>query len=345
MRNPKGTIFPFSGSRPPGAGRSATFGSRLACLLILLGAVGGCQTLFGQEYNLSFDDYKTFGRKAPMTLGSTFSTLGHFTPLENPADLAFVTDNRIAFGLLASGQGIGNYLNFVAPNFSISGAAQDCRNDSGQTHEKKLLQFSFGFAIGDAASPEGWALALGLALNPKSDGIETLFHTDTNDVVVYDCDGDTARALAANIGAVFKLGRSKIELNILDILPSDTTYPRRYILGFRTVTRFGMRLAVQGMPGTGYGPSDESFLGLKMGLAQSFFNARLDTRLQLVSFFNSSMQATMQSITGGVGFRLKPTNASGVLAALLDTEFSYTLSFLAVPNIIGTHMLAVVKYF
>ena len=99
MRNPKGTIFPFSGSRPPGAGRSATFGSRLACLLILLGAVGGCQTLFGQEYNLSFDDYKTFGRKAPMTLGSTFSTLGHFTPLENPADLAFVTDNRIAFGL------------------------------------------------------------------------------------------------------------------------------------------------------------------------------------------------------------------------------------------------------
>ena len=46
-----------------------------------------------------------------------------------------------------------------------------------------------------------------------------------------------------------------------------------------------------------------------------------------------------------MGYRLKPTNVSGVLAALLDTEFSYTLSFLALPNIIGTHMFALVKYF
>ena len=268
--------------------------------MILLGAVGGCQTLFGQEYNLSFDDYKTFGRKAPMTLGSSFSALGHFSPLENPADLAFVTDNRIAFGFSASGQGVGNYLNFVAPNFSISGAAQNCLNDSGYTHEKKLLQFSFGFAIGDPAPPESWALALGLVLNPKSDGMETLFLPDTDLVAIA---GDTTQALAANVGAVFKLGRSKIELNILDIeLFSDSTrYPIRFVLGFRTVTRFGMRLAVQGMPGTGYGTSDESLLGLKIGLAQSFFNARLDTRLQLVSFFDNSGQATMQNITGGVG--------------------------------------------
>lgn len=348
MRNPKGTVFPFSGSCSPGTGRSAAYGSRLACFLLLLGAVGGCQSLFGQD-NLSYNDYKIFGRKAPMTLGSTFSTLGHFSPLENPADLAFVTDNRIAFGFLASGQGVGNYgvgnyLNFVAPNFSISGAAQECLNDSGQTHEKKILQFSFGFAIGDPAPPESWALALGLVINPKSDGIETLFLPDTDLVAIA---GDTTQALAANIGGVFKIGRSKIELNILDIeLFSDSTrYPIRFVLGFRTVTRFGMRLAVQGMPGTGYGTSDESVLGLKMGLAQSFFNARLDTRLQLVSFFDNSGQATMQNITGGVGYRLKPTGVSGVLAALLDMEFSYTLSFLAVPNIIGTHMFALVKYF
>ncbi len=343
MRKSKGTVFPFSGSCSSGTGRSAAYGSSLVCLFMLFGAVGGCQTLLGQD-NLSYNDYKIFGRKAPMTLGSSFSALGHFSPLENPADLAFVTDNRIAFGFSASGQGVGNYLNFVAPNFSISGAAQGCQNDSGQTHTKKLLQFSFGFAIGDPAPPEGWALALGLVLNPKSDGMETLFLPDTDLVAIA---GDTTQALAANVGAVFKLGRSKIELNILDIeLFSDSTrYPIRFVLGFRTVTRFGMRLAVQGMPGTGYGTSDESLLGLKIGLAQSFFNARLDTRLQLVSFFDNSGQATMQNITGGVGYRLKPTGVSGVLAALLDMEFSYTLSFLAVPNIIGTHMLAVVKYF
>ncbi|MBA7645960.1 hypothetical protein ES703_53720 [subsurface metagenome] len=349
MRNLKGTVFPFSGSRPPGTGRTATFGSRLACLFILLGAMGGYQTASGQnvKYNVSLDDYKTFGRKAPMTLGSSFSTLGHFSPLENPADLAFVTDNRIAFGFSAGGQGVGNYLNFIAPNFSISGAAQDCENDSGYTHTKKLLQFSFGFAIGDPAPPEGWALAFGLALNPKSDAVETLFRYDTAQVAIATIVGDTTRALAANIGGVFKIGRSKIELNILDIeLFSDSTkYPIRFVLGFRTVTRFGLRLAVQGMPGKGYGASKESILGLKMGLAQSFFNGRLDSRVQLVSFFDGDMNATMQSITGGVGYRLKPKKVRGVIAALLDTEFSYTMSFLAVPNIIGTHMFAIVKYF
>ncbi len=334
MRNPKGKVSLFSGSRPPGAGRSATFGFRLVCLFILLGAVGGYQTASGQDYNVSLDDYQTFGRKAPMTLGSSFSTLGNFSPLENPADLAFVTDNRIAFGFSASGQGVGNYLNFVAPNFSISGAVQDCENDSGYTHTKKLLQFSFGFAIGDPAPPESWALAFGLALNPKSDAVEKFFGSDTSE------------ALAVNIGGVFKIGRSKIELNILDIvLSGDEGYRMRFIFGYRTVTRFGMRLAVQGMPGTGYGASDESNLGLKMGLAQSFFNGRLDSRVQLVSFFDGDMNATMQCITGGVGYRLKPKKVRGVIAALLDTEFSYTMSFLAIPNIIGTHMFAVVKYF
>ncbi len=333
MGIPKVIASPFSGLRLPRTGRAAAFGSRLVCLLLLLGAMGGYQTASGQDYNVSLDDYETFGRKAPMTLGSSFSTLGHFSPLENPADLAFVTDNRIAFGFSASGQGVGNYLNFVAPNFSISGAAQDCQNDSRYTHTKKLLQFSFGFAIGDPAPPEGWALAFGLALNPKSDAVDKFFGSDTSE------------ALAVNIGGVLKIGRSKIELNILDILPSDTTYPIRFILGYRTVTRFGLRLAVQGMPGTGYGASDESNLGLKMGLAQSFFNGRLDSRVQLVSFFDGDMNATMQCITGGVGYRLKPKKVRGVIAALLDTEFSYTMSFLAIPNIIGTHMFAVVKYF
>lgn len=324
-----------------------------ACLVglaMLLGGVVYPQTLFGQdgEYNLTMDDYTIFGRKAPMTLGSSFSALGSFSPYENPADLAFVMDNSIALNLSASDRGLGHHISFTGPNFSLSSAFQESKNANDNPLTKKLLRFSFGFALGDPAPPESRALAFGLALNPKSDvlryPVTDTLSADTIDV--YNWNADTVQALAANFGVVVKLGRSKIELNILDIVLSDDEgYKMRFVLGYRTVTQFGLRLAVQGMPGTGYGGTDTTSFGLKIGLAQSLFDGRLDSRLQLESFFNGTGKATMQCITGGVGYRLKPKNVSGALASLLDTEFSYTLSFLAVPNIIGTHMFALVKYF
>ncbi|MCH8838401.1 MAG: hypothetical protein IIA60_11490 [Candidatus Marinimicrobia bacterium] len=313
------------------AGRPVLLNAGLVGLAILISPLGGLQKVFGQDYKGTTDDYTIFGRKAPMTLGSSFSALGSFSPYENPADLAFVMDNSVAFNLSASDRGLGHHISFTGPNFSLSSAFQEGRNETENSHAKKLLSFSFGFALGDPASVESWALALGLAINRKSDAVEGLLVTDT------------VEALTASLGAVFKIGQSKIELNILDLkLSGDDGYEMRFVLGYRTVTRFGLRLAFQGMPGTGY---DQSNFGLKIGLAQSLFNARLDSRLQLVSFFSEEGEATMQNITAGVGYRLKPKNVRGALASLLDTEFSYTLSFLAVPNVIGTHMFALVKYF
>ena len=327
------------------AGRPVPLHTGLVVLAILLSPLGGFQTLFGQPYQGTTDDYTIFGRKAPMTLGSSFSALGWFSPYENPADLAFVMDNSVAFNLSASDRGLGHHISFTGPNFSLSSALQEGQNKDGYTHTKKLLRFSFGFALGDPASAESWALALGLAINRKSDAVEPFLGTDSADALGANFISDTVEALAANLGAVFKFGQSKIELNILDLkLSGDNGYELRFVLGYRTVTRFGLRLAVQGMPGTGYGIDNTSF-GLKIGLAQSLFDARLDSRLQLVSFFSEEGEATMQNITAGVGYRLKPKNVRGALASLLDTEFSYTLSFLAVPNVIGTHMLALVKYF
>ncbi|MCH7528163.1 MAG: hypothetical protein IH972_01280 [Candidatus Marinimicrobia bacterium] len=324
-------------------GRPVLLNTGLVGLAILISPLGGFQTLFGQPYQGTTDDYTIFGRKAPMTLGSSFSALGSFSPYENPADLAFVMDNSVAFNLSASDRGLGHHISFTGPNFSLSSAFQEGQNKDGYTHTKKLLRFSFGFALGDPASAESWALALGLAINRKSDAVEPFLGTDSADALGANFIGDSVEALTASLGAVFKIGRSKIELNILDLkLSGDDGYELRFVLGYRTVTRFGLRLAFQGMPGTGYNQSD---FGLKIGLAQSLFNARLDSRLQLVSFFSEEGEATMQNITAGVGYRLKPKDVRGALASLLDTEFSYTLSFLAVPNVIGTHMLALVKYF
>ena len=266
-----------------GTGRPVLLHTGLVGLAILISPLGGLQKVLGQDYEGTTDDYTIFGRKTSMTLGSSFSSLGGFSPYENPADLAFVMDNSIAFNVSASDRGLGHHISFTGPNFSLSSAFQEGQNKQGNTHTKKLLRFSFGFALGDPASVKGWALALGLAINRKSDAVEGLLVTDTVEV------------LTASLGAVFKIGQSKIELNILDLkLSGDDGYELRFVLGYRTVTRFGLRLAFQGMPGAGYNHSN---FGFKIGLAQSLFNARLDSRLQMESFFNGKGDATMQSIT------------------------------------------------
>ncbi len=326
-----------------GSGTSRLSANRVV-LFILFGWVAGHQTVSGQGYDMTGNDYQTFGRKVPMSLASSFSALARFSPYENPADLAFVTDNSISIDLPVSDRGSGYNISFTGPNFSLYSAAQAGRPESGNLHLKKLLGFSFGLAFGDPAPPESRALALGLAIHRKSDAAESVFDTTGGSTVT-----EITEALTATIGGIIKLGRSQIEINIIDlVLSGDQMYPMRVVLGYRTYTDFGLRLAVQGMPGAGYAISNstgESSFGLKVGLAQTFFNARLVSRLQLVSFFDNQGDATMQNITGGVGYRMKPGKVRGVLAALLDTEFSYTLSFLAVPNIIGTHMIALVKYF
>ncbi len=316
----------------------------LSCCLVL-GLTGAGQKAAGQEQTHSINDYEFFGRKVPMTLGSSFGALGSFSPYENPAELAFVNDNRIAIDRSISPRGEGIHVSLSAPNFSISGATQESRNDADFVHTKNLLLFSFGFSLGDPSAAGSRAIALGLALNPKSDELvgNGGFFADTAQIA----SEDTVKALATVLGGILQLGKARFSLAVHDLVITGDRedYPIRIVLGFQTITRFGLRMAFQGLPGTGYGPSGQTSLGLKMGLAQSFFNARLDSRVQLESFFDDSGEATLQSITGGVGYRMKPRRIAGGLAALLDTEFSYTLSFLAVPNVIGTHMFGLVKYF
>ena len=344
MRTPAGTVSAGSSMSLRTTSDVARFVRSVLCCCVVLVLTGAYQVASGQDNSLSLNDYEFFGRKVPMTLGSSFGTLGSFTPYENPAELAFVNDNRIAIDRSISPRGAGIHVSLSAPNFSISGAVQDSKNDTNFVHTKNLLLFSFGFAIGDPSAASSRAIALGLALNPKSDllAVNDVFFGDT----LMNGGMDSVKALALVLGGIIKLGNSRISIAIHDlVLAGDKEYPVRIVLGYQTITRFGLRLAFQGMPGTGYGPSSNSTLGLKLGLAQSFFNGRLDSRVQLESFFDDSGEATMQSITGGVGYRMKPRRLAGGLAALLDTEFSYTLSFLAVPNVIGTHMFGLVKYF
>lgn len=51
----------------------------------------------------------------------------------------------------------------------------------------------------------------------------------------------------------------------------------------------------------------------------------------------------MQNISASIGYRLNPKK--GTRTFLKDVEFSYALSFLALPRNVGTHMLVITKYF
>lgn len=298
--------------------------------VILLGLTAPA-SISGQS--LVEDDYKIFGRKRPLSLGSAFNTIGRFSPYENPADLAFVADNSIAIDFVSAFQGIGQQLSFTGPNFSLSNATQTLKNENDIDHIKELLQFSIGLSFGDGAPLEGNALAFGFSLSRKSDELLDTLNT-------------MSKFMTADFGAIYKMGRSQFAVTVHNLVViGDDGYPLMFTLGYRTTTAFGMRVAIEGLPGTGYGPSGATSFGMRLGLAQSFFNGRLHSRMQLETFFDDSGTATMQSLTGGVGYRMKPGGATNILTPLLDTEFGYALNFLATPNVIGTHILSLTKYF
>ena len=66
-------------------------------------------SLQGQENRLE-DDYIYFGRKEPLSLGSTYSGLGTSALFVNPANSAYISDNRISVGGIGSGVGYGYYI-------------------------------------------------------------------------------------------------------------------------------------------------------------------------------------------------------------------------------------------
>jgi hypothetical protein len=100
----------------------------------------------------------------------------------------------------------------------------------------------------------------------------------------------------------------------------------------------GFIIALQGISSSTYAGSD---LGINLAAQQSFLDHRLTTRIQLTSFF-SGTEAIMQNISASVGYRpLIPPK----YAALQDVELSYALSFLSMPQTVGTHMVVLTKYF
>lgn len=293
-------------------------------------------SLFAQQ-NFLADDYKIFGRKEPFSLGSLFGALGTGSILVNPANVAFVSDNRISFGAGGSGIGDGAFLSWMAPNLSISSSEQKVERSDlfGGNHEKQLLHFSFGLTASDLGyGSEKRDIGIGIAIKRRADRL----------VNFNDDKAAGGNSLSVDFGLLYKWHRLVLEMVLVDInrpglSDSDAYYGRGLLLGGRLTTPTGLTIALQGIAGNAYADSD---FGLRFGAEQSFMDNRLVSRLQLTSFYSGS-EATMQNISASIGYRLNPKNRLATL--LKDLEFSYALSFLALPQNVGTHLVAVTKYF
>lgn len=150
-------------------------------------------------------------------------------------------------------------------------------------------------------------------------------------------------SVSVDLGLLFKWQQLDLEAVILDVntpklSDSDVSYGRGFIIGGRFTTRAGLTIALQGIGGNAAG----SDFGMSFGAQQTFMENRLISRLQLTFFF-TGLEATMQNISASIGYRLNPKK--GTRTFLKDVEFSYALSFLALPRNVGTHMLVITKYF
>lgn len=298
---------------------------------------------FAQEGFLS-GDYRIFGRKEPISLGSLFSTLGAGNIFVNPANIAFVTDNRINVGRGESGVGNGMFISWSAPNLSISSSTQkitqissgpDEIDELNGEHKKQLLHFNFGVSTEDLGyGGRNSSLGIGVAVKRQAD---QLFNFNNQKM-------GGGNSVSVDLGLLLKWKKIALEAVILDVntpklSDSDVSYGRGFIVGGRYTTGTGLTIALQGIGGNSYAGSD---FGMSFGAQQTFMENRLISRLQLTSFF-TGFEATMQNISASIGYRLDPKK--GTRTFLKDVEFSYALSFLALPKNIGTHMLVVTKYF
>jgi hypothetical protein len=280
-------------------------------------------------------DYMTFGRKEPVSPGSMFSALGDEPIFLNPANVAFITDNRILVGGSNSDLGYSYLVSWTGPNISISSARHklDLQESDYSEYQKDLLKFSFGFANRDLGLDFGkTALSAGVAVKQLSD---QLFGKDSSEF-----GGD---AFSIDLGIHFTWNMLTLEWAVLNVNSpqigdTDLSYARAMVLGLRYKSTSGFIIALQGISSSNYAGSD---LGINIAAQQSFLNHRLTSRIQLTSFF-SGTEATMQNISASVGYRpMVPEKYS----AFQDFELSYALSFLSMPQTVGTHMLVLTKYF
>ena len=292
--------------------------------------------LYGQDNQLE-DDYIYFGRKEPLSLGSSFSGLGTSTLFVNPANAAYISDNRISVGGIGSGVGYGYYISWLAPNLSINNAEQRTKTDAdtGDTYRTKLLQFNFGIASTDfGIGNEDLSFALGISINHNSDYLYDQF----DERIV----GGSANSF--DLGILVKVKVIILEVAVMDlnepkIKETDLKYDRGFIVGGRYQNKSGLIVSAQGLSGNRYANSD---FGFNLCAEQSFFEQRLISRLQLTSFYDGS-EAVMQNLCGSVGYRF--SSKGRMFRLFKDLEFNYALSFLTIPNNIGTHMVVMTKYF
>jgi hypothetical protein len=302
-----------------------------------------CITLF---LNLSFPlqaqinfiaiDYLSFGRREPVSLGSIFSALGTASVFVNPANVALVTDNRISIGGSISDIGDGRVISWIAPNMSISSAMHRVNiSDTLEIyHRKELTQFCFGISTYDLGlTDDNFALAVGFAFKRQFDRLPQNYAADAG-----------GNAVSLDVGFLLSWRPLTFEFTVTDltgpqIQDSEFTYPRGFSFCTRYTTKSGFMIALQGISGNTYSGSD---FGINLAARQSFLDHRLTSRIQLTSFFDGA-QATMQNISGSVSYR--PALIRRELAFLQDFEFSYALSFLALPKNVGTHLIVLTKYF
>jgi len=301
-------------------------------VLIYTSLIPLCQA---QEDDIIYTDYMLFGRREPASLGSVYSALSNEPIFFNPASVAQVTDNRITIGGSVSDLGNSYMLSWTAPNLSISSATHrsDTKDSTYQEYRKELLKFSFAFSNEDLGFQlKNIFLGCGIAAKWMSD---RLFDVNNNE--------SGGNALSIDLGLHLTWHYLSLELTALNINQpkigdTDLNYARAYSFCARYRASSGFMIAVQGINSSSYAGSD---FGINIAAQQGFFNQRLISRVQLTSFFKGS-EATMQNISGNVGYR--PVMPSD-LVFLQDVEISYTLSFLSMPQTIGTHLIVLTKYF
>lgn len=304
-------------------------------LILIVNIVFIFMSVLKAQDDLVNSDYLTFGRKEPASLGTVFSALTNEPIFLNPASVALITDNRITIGGSISDLGTSYMLSWTAPNFSISSARHTAtlRDSVYSEYQKELLKFSFAVSNTDI----NWAisnlyLSAGFAVKTLSDrlsgGTEEKFGGD---------------ALSYDLGVhlfwrYLSFELAMLNVNAPNLAETDLRYARAVSIVGRYHSPSGFVLAIQGINSSTYAGSD---LGIHLAAEQSFWDNRLISRVQLTSFFKGT-RATMQNISGSIGYR---PMVRSELMNLQDIEFNYTLSFLAMPQTVGTHMIVLTKYF
>jgi hypothetical protein len=285
--------------------------------------------------DLIYSDYMTFGRREPASPGNVFSALADQPVFLNPANVALVTDNRITLGGGYSDLGESYVLSWTAPNLSISSARHTAslKDSVYKEYRKELLKFSFAVSTRDLnITIKDVSMSAGIAVKTLAD---RLFDNEDKEF-----GGD---ALSIDVGfhvswRSFALEMAMLNLNMPKIGETDLNYARTFSVVGRYRSPSGFILAVQGLSSSTYAGSD---IGINLAAQQAFWDNRLISRVQLTSFFSGTV-ATMQNISGSIGYR--PLVAPDLII-LQDIEVSYTLSFLAMPQTVGTHLVVLTKYF